>query len=306
MGGFWAYLQERFPPQANAVLIASYFTANYLLAHSVLTPTPRPLEISWRFPAGCIVLLLMFFHMRVIDEHKDYEQDLVVHPGRVLSRGLVTLAQLRAVGLAGAFVELALSAVLGLPALLMALVIFLFSWLTYREFFIGEFLKRHLLANAFLHLTIMPAYSLFVYSAATGRYFWSAPLPMLCYAWVSYGVGLGYELARKTRAPADERTGLITYSSVIGPYASALGVLLALAFSSGVSILVGLLMHFVWWYHATVAILLVLVALGVLHFRVRTTAATASNLQAYAGVFIFAFDILLAAALIHHNGLIWT
>ena len=87
---FWAYLQERFPLQTNGLLIVSYFTANYLLAYSATHRTDRPLEISWRFAAGCVVLLFMFFHMRVVDEHKDYEQDRVVYPGRVLSRGLVT------------------------------------------------------------------------------------------------------------------------------------------------------------------------------------------------------------------------
>jgi len=305
MKNFWAYLQERFPLQANGRLIASYFTANYLLARAVVVQENGPLEISWRFPAGCLVLLLMFFHMRVIDEHKDYEQDRIVYPNRVLSRGFITLPQLRRIGLIGVFIELAFSALFGFPALVMCLVILVFSWLIYKEFYIGETLNKHLLANAFLHLIIMPIYSLFVFSAATGKFPWFAPLPMLFYAWVSYGVGFAYELARKTRAPADERPGLITYSSVMGPYPSALGALLALVFSGIISAGVGILMNFEWWYHALVAALLLIVALGVFHFRLRTTTTTAANLQIYAGMFIFAFDILLAAELIRLNGLSW-
>ena len=166
-------------------------------------------------------------------------------------------------------------------------------------------LNRHLLANAFLHLLIMPLYSLYVFTVASGKFPWSAPLPMLFYAWVSYGVGLAYEIARKTRAPMDERPGLITYSSVLGPYPSAWGALLALLFSGIISAGVGILMNFEWWYHATVALLLLVVAFGALHFRLRTTTATAANLQIYAGAFIFAFDILLAVELIRLNGLSW-
>ena len=79
---FWAYIQERFPLQANGVLITSYFTANYMLARGATLQAVTPLEITWRFPAGCVVLLFMFFHMRVIDEHKDFERDRVVHPDR--------------------------------------------------------------------------------------------------------------------------------------------------------------------------------------------------------------------------------
>jgi hypothetical protein len=64
-------------------------------------------------------------------------------------------------------------------------------------------------------------------------------------------------------------------------------------------------MDFRWWYHAAVVLLLVVVIVGVLHFRIRTTRATAYNLQLYAGMFIFAFDILLAAELIRSHGLVW-
>ncbi|HXD08430.1 MAG TPA: UbiA family prenyltransferase [Anaerolineales bacterium] len=306
MKNFWAYLQERFPLHANGVLIASYFTANYLLANSSTLQRGEALEISWRFPAGCIVLLFMFFHMRVIDEHKDFEQDRMVHPDRILSRGLITLKQLRNVGWFTVAVEVVLSYFFGAPAFFMCLVLLAFSWLIYKEFYIGEILENHLLANAFLHLIVMPAYSLYVFTVITDRFPWTAPTPMLLYAWVSYGVGLAYELARKTRAPADERPGLLTYSHVMGPYPPAWGALLALIFSGVISALVGLLMDFAWWYHAVVLALLSIVAFGVFHFRLRTTTTTAANLQIYAGMFIFAFDILLAAELIRLHGLMFT
>lgn len=305
MKNFWAYLQERFPLQANGVLIASYFTANYLLAYDAVAGAGRPLEISWRFPAGYIVLLLMFFHIRVIDEHKDYQQDRVVHPGRVLSRGLVTLAQLKVAGFLAVILELLLSSLLGLPAFVMCLLVLGFSWLIYKEFYMEGWLAGHLLANAFLHLLIMPMYSLFVFAVVVSRFPWMAPGAVLLYAWVSYGVGFAYEVARKTRAPVDERPGLITYSRVLGSYPSAYASLLALVFSAILSVLVGVLMGFEWWYHGTIVILLLLVGFGILHFRLRTTSATAANLQLYAGIFIFAFDILLAVELIHLNGLTW-
>lgn len=305
MKNFWAYLQERFPLQAHGVLIASYFTANYLLARGATLQAGEPLEISWRFPAGCIVMLFMFFHMRVIDEHKDYEQDRIVHPQRVLSRGLITLSGLRGVGLFVIAVELIFSALFGLSAFAMCCALLAFSWLIYKEFYIGEILSKHLLANAFLHLLVMPLYSLFVFTVAVNQFPWSAPLPMLLYAWVSYGVGLAFELARKTRAPADERPGLITYSRVMGPYPSALGALLALIFSGIISALVGILMGFEWWYHAVVVALLLMVTFGALHFRLRATTATAANLQIYTGMFIFAFDILLAVELIRLHNWVW-
>lgn len=303
MNYFWEYLKERFPLQFNGVLILSYFAANYLLAYGASWPDER-LSLSWRFPAGCIVLLLMFFHLRVIDEHKDYDQDRIVHPQRVLSRGLVTLDQLRAAGAIAVLLELGLSLLLGLPAFVMCLVLLVLSWLIYKEFYAGEWLNGHLLANAFLHLLVMPVYSLFVFAAAVERFPWNAPHEMLLYAWVSYGVGLAYELARKTRSPDDERPGLITYSAIIGPYPSAYWALTALFFSGALSALVGGLMRFGAWYHLAVGGMLLLVALGVLHFRLRTNTVTAARLPMYAGLFIFVFDWLLAVELIRLHGLV--
>jgi 4-hydroxybenzoate polyprenyltransferase len=304
MKHFWAYLNERFPLQANGVLIASYFTANYLLARGAMWDG-EPLQISWRFVAGCLVLLFMFFHIRIVDEHKDYAQDLVVHPNRVLSRGLVTLTQLRRIGLGVVAVELILSFLLGWPSFVMCLVLLLISWLIFKEFYAGEVLNHNLLLNALLHMLVMPLYSLFVFSVATGHFPTDAPAAVLLYAWVSYGVGLGYELSRKTRAPQDERPGLITYSAVMGPYPAAFAALWALLFAGGISLAVGFLLDFGVWYHLTVAALLLVVAAGVVRFRLQTSTVTAAHLPLYAGMFIFAFDVLLAVELIRLHGLVF-
>jgi 4-hydroxybenzoate polyprenyltransferase len=305
MKNFWAYLQERFPPFVNGLLILSYFTANYLLARGAVWPS-EPLHLSWRYAAGCFVLLLMFFHMRVIDEHKDYEQDLIVHPNRVLSRGLVTLTQLRYLGWASVAIELILSLLMGWPTFVGCLILLALSWLVYKEFFLGRYFAQHLIINALVHMIMMPAYSLFVFAVATDHFSWTAPGVVFLYAWVSYGVGLSYELARKTRAPHDERPGLITYSAVIGPYPSAFGVLLALLFSGTISLFAGQVLHFGGWYHGTIVGLLAIVLGGILHFRLQTTTATAARLQVYAGLFIFAFDWLLAVELIRLHGLSWS
>lgn len=304
MKHFWAYLQERFPLHANGALILSYFAANYLLARGAIWSGAR-LEVSWRFLAGSLALLLMFFHLRVIDEHKDYTRDLMVYPQRVLSRGLITLRQLRRLGFIAIALELALSFSLGWPAFAACLAILLGSWLVYKEFYLGDLLGRHLLLSAAVHLLLMPLYCLYVFAVATGRYPWTAPAVVWWYAWVSYGVGFAYELARKTRAPQDERPGLITYSSVIGPVPSAVAMLVALVFSGLISLWVAGILNFGLWYHVVVAGLLIAVALGVAHFSWHTTTQTAARLQVYAGLALFAFDWLLAAELIRLHGLAW-
>ena len=60
MKSFWEYLQERFPPLVNGLLILSYFSANYLLARGLFRPD-EPLPLSYRFPLGYLVLLLFAY-----------------------------------------------------------------------------------------------------------------------------------------------------------------------------------------------------------------------------------------------------
>lgn len=290
------YLRERFPPLAYTLLILSYFGANVFLARAVDAGAPAP-GAPWRFAAGAAALWLMFLHLRVVDEHKDAERDLALHPDRVLSRGLVTLGQLRALGIAAVALELALSAALGRGALIGCLIVLALTALIARDFFAARLLERRMLLNAAVHMAIMPAYGLYAYAVATARPPWAAPGLVLAYAGVGYGVGLGLEIARKIRAPGDERPGLLTYSGALGPLPAAYAMLAALAGAGAISALVGRALGFEPWYHGAVAALLAVAGAGVLDFRRRTDRAAAARLQGYAGAFILAFDVLLIVAL---------
>lgn len=291
----WAWLAERFPPLQHGLLIASYFGANALLAQAATGR--RPLVLGWREAAGAVALLCMFFLLRVIDEHKDFTADRRVHPRRVLSRGMVTLGQLRGLGAAALALEVGLAWVLGPAAVVACLWVLGLTVLIARDFFLSRFLEARMLLGALVHLAIMPLYSLFVFSAVTGRAPWGAPGTVLLYAWVGYAVALAYELARKTRTPGEERPGLVTYSRRMGPYRPAWLALLAIATAAAISWRVGAQMGLGRWYHGTVLGLLVLVAAGVLEFRLHPSPARAARLKDYAGLYIIAFDVLLAVAL---------
>lgn len=296
-----AWLAERFPPLQYGLLISSYFGANALLAQAASGRTP--LSLGWREAAGALVLLCMFFLLRIIDEHKDFAADLRVHPRRVLSRGLVTLGQLRVLGAAALVLEIGLAWALGLSAVVGCLWVLGITVLIARDFFLERFLEARMLLGALLHLLIMPLYSLFIFAAVSGRDPWAAPAPVLAYAWVGYAVALAYELARKTRTPGEERPGLVTYSRRMGPYRPAWLALTAIAAAAAISWQVGAQMGLERWYHGTVLGLLALVATGVLDYRFRPSPARAARLKDYTGLYIVAFDVLLAVALARVYGL---
>jgi acyl-CoA synthetase (AMP-forming)/AMP-acid ligase II/4-hydroxybenzoate polyprenyltransferase len=296
-----AWLAERFPPLQHGLLIASYFGANALLAQAALGR--RPLGLGWREAAGALALLGLFFLLRVIDEHKDFAADRWVHPGRVLSRGLVTLGQLRGLGTAALALVIGLSWSLGPEAAVGCLWVLGLTTLIARDFFLGRFLEAHPLLGALIHLAIMPLYSLFIFSAVSGRTPGEAPATVLLYAWVGYAVALAYELARKTRTPGEERPGLVTYSRRMGPYRPAWLALAAIATASLVSWRVGTQLGLGSWYHGLVMGLLALVTWAVLDYRWRPSPARAARLKDVAGLYIIAFDVLLALALAQAYGL---
>lgn len=297
-----AWLAERFPPLQHGLLIASYFGANALLAQAALGRAP--LLLSWREGAGALALLCMFFLLRVIDEHKDFAADRRVHPRRVLSRGLVTLGQLRAMGVAALALELGLAWALGPSAVIACLGVLGITALIARDFFLARFLEGRMLLGALVHLLIMPLYSLFIFAVVSGRDPWVAPMPVLAYTWVGYAVALAYELARKTRTPGEERPGLVTYSRRMGPYRPAWLALTAIAAAAAISWQVGAQLGLERWYHGAVLGLLALVTAGVLDYRMRPSPGRAARLKDYTGLYIVAFDILLAVALVRVYGLV--
>src|SRR5262245_27757810 len=85
----WAH--ERFP-LANGVFFVLLYVLALVVGRSVVS---GPIVLSWHDLPGVAALWSFFLWLRVLDEHKDFENDRVAHPQRVLQRGLVTLGDLR-------------------------------------------------------------------------------------------------------------------------------------------------------------------------------------------------------------------
>lgn len=299
---FYAYLRERFNPVANMLLIVSYYSSNQFLAHALGHPG-EPMRYSIRSVLGAVTVLCMFFHLRVFDEHKDYEDDCRYFPGRVLQRGLVTLRHLKILGAVAIAVELACCALLGVPALVSALAAIGFSLLMLKEFFVRDWLKRHFLLYATSHMLIMPLFAMVVFSAATNRFLWEAPGWYWFYAFVGFFVTFNWEVSRKIRAPEDEIEGVDSYTRVFGTYGAAYLVLLIRVIDTGMVALVGRHLGASPWFYAVLVALFGVCLVGFFDYRLRTNTRTAKRMEFYAGMYVVAFDLTLAVELIRSHGL---
>jgi len=296
-----AYLRERFPLLGHGLLIVSYSSSNQFLAQTLVRPG-EPMHHTFRSVFAAIVLLCMFFHLRVFDEHKDYEEDCVHHPDRVLQRGVFTLHDLRVLCGVAIGLELILSAVCGVAALVSVLIALTFSVLMLKEFFAREWLKRHFLIYAVTHMLIMPLFALVMFSFATGLYPWQAPAWFWLYAFVGFFVTFNWEVSRKIRAPEQEIEGLQSYTKVFGTYGAAWVVLLIRVVDTGMVALVGFHVGLGLWFYAALVALFLVCLIGFIQFRFNTNARTAARMETYAGMYIIAFDLVLAIELVRLYG----
>lgn len=297
-----AYLAERFPLLGHGVLIAAYYSSNQFLAR-VLTEPGRPMHYDLSTLFGALTLFCFFFHLRVFDEHKDYAEDLVHYPQRVLQSGLITLRDLKVLGGIAIAAQVVLSALRGPAALTSWFLPFGFSLLMLKEFFAREWLKRHFLVYATSHLLVMPLLSLMVFSFATGRWPWEAPFWYWMYAWVGFFVTFNWEVSRKIRAPEDEIEGVDTYTRVFGTYGAAYVVLLIRVIDTALVALVGWHLGLSVWFYAALVALFLVCLVGFFQYRFHTSRKTAKRMETYAGMYIIAFDLILAVEIARLYGL---
>jgi 4-hydroxybenzoate polyprenyltransferase len=296
----YAYTRERFPLAPYAFATALFFLSAYMTARGL---TGRSTGFSAESVIGLVTVFLVFLQLRILDEFKDARFDAEHYPDRPVPRGLVTLAELRALGLVLVAVQLVLNALLGARILLLTLGMLLFIALTACEFFVGERLRRNFLQYTLAHMTVLPVLAGYAYGLAVLRSGSPAFDPaFLLFLALSYLAGLLLELTRKTRAPDDERDGVYSYTKHLGTNgvsdlaggiviaASACCLGLGLALSPGVA------------YHAAIWILGLVAMIGVLRFRFSPTAAAADRIAAlYAPAYVLGvygtiiLHVLLAA-----------
>jgi 4-hydroxybenzoate polyprenyltransferase len=216
-----AYQRERFPLAAHAPLIAA-FSFSAVSFSSLLRDRSDPPAVSSAVVAF-VTSLAFFLQLRIADEFKDAVEDARFRPYRPVPRGLVTLTELRTVGIAAALLQGGLAIWLDPSLLLLLAPTWLYLWLMTREFFVPRWLRARPVAYMATHMLIVPLVDFY----ATACDWWVAglsapPAGLLWFLVVSFCNGVVIELGRKIRAPEDEEVGVETYSALWGTTGAAL------------------------------------------------------------------------------------
>ena len=215
MNRWVVYQRERFPLAAHSLLVAAFSGSavcfSSLLRGHVDLPSARVLIVAF------VTSLLFFLQLRIADEFKDAGADARFRPYRPVPRGLVTLRELAAIGIAGAALQFLLALWLHPPLVWLLLVAWSYLALMTREFFAARWLGRHPVAYMTSHMVILPIVDLYATACdwrSAGLYI--PPAGLVWFLVVSYLNGIVIEIGRKTRVPEDEEPGVDTYSALWG------------------------------------------------------------------------------------------
>jgi len=204
------YLNEMFPATA---IIGNLVTAYAVeLAYLKLYDVEPGFRVELVFPA--IVLTLIALLLRIMDEFKDYQDDLTNFPNRPLPSGRVKHKDLKALGIFCILMIVFLSTT-SKAVLIWSLVILIFTGLMLKWFFVEKMMRKSLPLAFITHHPIVIFNFIYLILACQALYpqvgwnksWFILPLCLIFTNW---------EIARKIRAPGQE-TSYTTYSKIFGP-----------------------------------------------------------------------------------------
>lgn len=214
---FWRlfqYQKERFPILGHGLLIAAFtFSA---ISFSKLSRGVQGFIDYQDFLIGLFNGLTFFLLLRICDEHKDKEDDAKYRAYLPVPRGLVTLDELKVVGITIGLAQLISIGIFQTTMLPLYLIVMMYLFLMTKEFFVVEWLKARPVLYAVSHMMIIPFIDL--YSSGLDWKLEGAGMHTGIYWFmlVSFFNGLVLEIGRKIRTEEDEEIGVVTYSKVYG------------------------------------------------------------------------------------------
>lgn len=281
-----AYQKERFPLIALAASLVPAILSSAAVLGALPLPAPRAL-------LALAAALAYLFHIRVIDEHRDFEHDTVHHPERPVQRGAISKKELSRADLVAVAALLAVAVSLGGLALFLTLLMLLYTHIAGKEFYLGERIRRRFFLYNAVNVGQMLLLQVFIYACLAGAFL---PTPLLALHFIATSVGtITYEFMRKIKLPHEEGSGKDSYTWHLGlrnaliVFAGLLGLLGALYAFLAYRMSGGFLFPFVIAALAALALLTV-----ALHER-RKHRHTGTLMQASAALAYGCFNILIYA-----------
>lgn len=203
---FHSYQRERFP----LVVLGLSFLPAILSSGAVMLGRPTLVQVAVTLVASLAYLL----HVRVVDEHRDFEHDNIHHTARPVQVGTISKEELRLVDTVAVVLLIIIAAMMGALALILVTLMLVYSYLAEKEFFVGKRIRSHFFIYNGVNLVQMLLLQLFVYIV------FANPFPFTSLVWAHFlfttaGTVI-FEFVRKLKRPGDDGSGKDTYTWHMG------------------------------------------------------------------------------------------
>lgn len=275
------FLEERFPLAKHIILIIFLFLSNAFIALNSL----KYLELKNAI-LSLTVVFITFIRLRIFDEIKDYKSDCLSYPTRPLARKIISVSEAKKISFILMCLELFISLIIGIPSLIACSIVCLYSFIMYKEFFIGSWLRPKLATYALTHTLISSFISLFIFSSLTKEYFFNAPKNVLLFSFSNWMIFNVFEFGRKTFSKDEEKKNIASYSKNFKPLGATLCVLFMAFISEIISINIGLTLSWpILLIILLITLFLFLLVSGIFYVK--------ANLTPYAKTFRFACSMFI-------------
>lgn len=202
----YTYQKERFPIIVLTLTTFSGILSSYAIVLS-------------RASAARVMLIFFsvmayLFHMRFIDEYRDYDHDSRYHGERPIQSGMITLRELQRLDIASQAFFMAAAFWLGGKAIIFGVLALAYTFFAKHDFFLREVLWKKFFVYNMINMVQLFLLQFFIYFSLVRNIFFTRNI-FFHLAFVFFLVVL-IEVSRKVKLPNEESRGLDTYSWHLG------------------------------------------------------------------------------------------
>jgi len=202
---FFKYQQERFP-----LLFLGLVSLSGVVGTSAILDTHNWITII----SGTCITLTFLFHVRVIDEIRDFSHDTEFHPNRPVQKKLISIKELKILRIISLIIFFSISIIFSFETFIFAVFLFLYSSLAGRDFFCSKKIKKHFFLYNLLNMVQLIGLQLVVYTMFKWNYYFS-PI-IIAHITIIFLLSALLEIVRKIKLEKSETLGKDTYSSHLG------------------------------------------------------------------------------------------
>jgi 4-hydroxybenzoate polyprenyltransferase len=291
----WAiFIKERFDPLSHFLMIIVFVTIHILFSKKIFNLENSSLDILFLL----VAVTLFYFKLRLYDEVKDYELDVIINPHRPLPRGLLSHKDMYRGMVFCIFFEILFFSSKGINAITSLGVAIFYSLLMFKEFFIPKLIRPHLTTYAISHTIVTSLLSMAIFSFLNQKTFVNNLInhDLIFFSlsnWMLFNI---FEFGRKTFALTEERAGIDTYSSLFGKKLAVLLVLSQALLSFFLTI--GIKTFHTPFIIISNIVVLVFLILSSLMFIKSEKISNAKNYRSMSSIYIIVFYLILIIGLL--------